>query len=99
MPLVATNTNPVSFHISVCWYLTVFTSEILQVLQSDPSRFQQPLEEILSRIDLRKIMFSVGHWLLKSVICVFWKSIKKQIFNISLNVVVHYFFYRVYVFE
>ena len=95
MPLVTTNTNPVSFHISMCWYLTVFTSENWQVLQSGPSFIQQPLNEILSRIDIQKILFSVGHWLLNSVICVFWKSIRKQIFYTSLNVVVHYFFYRV----
>ena len=92
MPLIVTNTNPVSFHISMCWYLTVFTSENLQVLQSDPSCCQQPLDEILSRIDFRTILFSVGHWLLNSVICVFWESIRKQIFYTSLNVVVHYFF-------
>ena len=99
MPLVATctNTNPVSFHISMCCYLTVFTSENLQVLQSDAFCFQQPLDEILSRIDFRKILFSVGYWLLNSVICDFWKSIRKQIFNTSLNGVVHYFLYRVYI--
>ena len=92
MPFVATNTNPVSFHISMCWYLTVFTSENLQVLQSDPFCFKQPLDEILSQIDFRKTMFSVGHPLLNSVICGFWKSIRKQRFYTSLNVVVHYFF-------
>ena len=96
MPLVAANTNPVPFHITMCWYLIVFTGENLQVFQSDPSCFQQPLDEILSRIDFRKILFSVGHWLLNSVICGFWKSIRKQRFYSSLNVVVHYFFYRVY---
>ena len=97
MPLVAANTdtlvatNPVAFHISMCWYL----SENLQVFQSDPSCFQQPLGEILSQIDFRKILFSTGHWLLNSVICGFWKSIRKQRFYTSLIVVVHYFFYRV----
>ena len=35
-------------------------------------------DEILSRIDFRKILFSVGHWLLNSVICGFGKSIRKQ---------------------
>ena len=97
MHLVAANTNPVPFHISMCWYLTVFTSENLQVFQSDPSCFQQTLDENLSRIDFRKILFSVGHWLLNSVICGFWKSIRKQRFYTLLNAVVHYFFYRVYV--
>ena len=57
MPLVATNTTPVPFHISMCWYLTVFTGENLQVFQSDPSCLQPPLDEILSRIDFRKILF------------------------------------------
>ena len=97
MPLVATNTNPVPFHISMCWYLKVFTGDNLQVFQSDPSCFQQPVDEILSRIYFRKILFSVGHWLLNSVICGFWKSIRKQKNYTSLNVVVHYFFYRVYI--
>ena len=75
MPLVATNTNPVPFHINMCWYLTVFTGENLQVFLSDPSCFQQLLDEILSQMDFGKILFSVGHWLLNSVICGFWKSI------------------------
>ena len=98
MPLVATNTNPVLFHISMCWYLSVFTGENLQVFQSDPSCFQRPLDEILSRKDFRKILFSVRHdWLLNSVICGFWKSIRKQTFYISLNVLAHNFFYRVYI--
>ena len=96
MPLVATNTNPVPFHISMSWYLTVFTGENLQVFQRDPFCFQPPLDEILSRIDFRKILFSVRHWLLNIVICGFWKSIKKQRFYKLLNVMVHYFFYRVY---
>ena len=52
-------------------YLTVFTGENLQVFQSDPSCFQQPLNEILSRIDFRRILLSVGHWLLNSVINAF----------------------------
>ena len=88
MPLVATNTNPVPFHISMCWYLAVFTGENLQVFQSDPSCFKTPLDEILSQIDFRKILFSARHWLLNSVVCSFWKSIKKQRFYTSLNVVV-----------
>ena len=71
MPLVATNNNPVPFHISMCWYLTVLTGEILQNFQSDPSCFQQPLDEILSQIDFLKKYCSIGHWLLNSVICVF----------------------------
>ena len=96
MPLVASNTNPVPLHISMCWYLTVFTGEKLQVFLSDPFCFQQPLDEILSQTDFRKMLFSVEHWLLNSVICGFWKSIRKQRFNTSLNVVVHNFFYRVY---
>ena len=96
MPPVATNTNPAPFDISMCWYLTVFTGENLQVFQSDPSCFQQPLDEILSQINFRKILCSVGHWLLNSVICGFWKLIRKQRFYTSLNAVVHYFFYRVY---
>ena len=92
MPLVATNTNPVLFYISMRWYRTVFTGENLQVFQSHPSCFQQPLDEILSRIDFRKILFSVRHWLLNRVICSFWKSIRKQRFYSLLNVMVHYFF-------
>ena len=96
MPLVDTNTNPVPFHISMCWYLTVLTGENLQVFQSDPARFQQPLDKILSRIDFRKILVSVAHWFMSSVICGFGKSIRKQRYYTSLNVVVHYFFYRVY---
>ena len=83
-------------HVLVHVYLTFFTGENLQVFQSDPSCFQQPLDEILSRIDFRKILCSVGHWLLNSMIFGFWKSIRKQRFYTSLNVVVHYFFYRVY---
>ena len=95
MPLVATITNLVPFHISMCWYLTVFHGENLQVFQSDPSCFQQPLDEILSRIDFRKMLFSAGHWLLNSVICGFGNRLENKDFT-SLNVVVHYFFYRVY---
>ena len=91
MPLVATNTNPVPFHISMSWSLAVFTGMNLQVFQSDPSCFQKPLEEILSLLDFRKYFFSVGHWLLKTVTCGFGKSIRKQRFYTSLNVVVHYF--------
>ena len=66
MPLVATNTNTlvstnlVPFHISMCWYLTVFPGENLQVFQSDPSCFQQSLDEILSRIDFQKMLFLPG---------------------------------------
>ena len=97
MPPIATNTNPVPFHTSMHLYLTVFTGENLQVFLSDPSCFQQPLDEILSRIDFRKILFSVGHWLLNGVICGFRKSIRKQRIYTSLNGVVHYFFYRVYI--
>ena len=62
-------------HQHVLVSLTVFTGENLQVFQSDLSCFQPPLDEILSRIDFRKILFSVRHWLLNSVICGFWKSI------------------------
>ena len=77
----------------MCWYLKVFTGENLQVFQSDPSCFQQHLDEVLTRIDFRKILFSVGHRLLNSVICRFWKSIRKQKIYASLNVVVHSFFF------
>ena len=98
MPLIAaTNTNSVPFHTSMHWYLIVFTGENLLVFQSDPSCFQQALDEIQSRIDFRKILFSVGHFLLNSVICGFWKLIRKHIFYTLLNVLVHFFFYRVYI--
>ena len=81
MPLIANNTNPVSFHISMCWYLTIFTSENLQVLQSDPSCFQQPLDEILSRIDFQKYCFLSGIGLLNSVICVFGNRLENKDFT------------------
>ena len=71
---------------------SLYLHENLQVFQSDLFCFQQPLDEILSRINLRKILFSIGHRLLNSVICGFWKSIRKQRFYTSFNVMVHYFF-------
>ena len=44
---------------------------------------------------LLSFLSSVGHWLLNSMICGLRKSIRKQKNYKSLNIMVHYFFYRV----
>ena len=88
MPLVATNTNQVPFHI-MCWYLKVFTSENLQVFHRDHSCFQQPLDEILSRIDfLKNTVFCRA--LVAGQCDMRFLEIDQK--TKILNVVVHYFF-------
>ena len=87
MPFDATNTNLVPFHISTCWYLTAYTCDDLHVFQTDPSCLQQPLDKFLSLIDVFRQAVVAEQCDMR-----FFKSIRKQRFYTSLNVVVHYFF-------
>ena len=90
--------NPMPFHISMCSYLSVFTCEDLHVFQSDPSRFQQPLDKFFHELIFEKNTVFIWEVIVNSVIVKsecdkqFLKFNPQKNYYTSLKFMVHYFF-------